>query len=255
MAKEIGKDIKFGHDKRPISTFTNTEQELYNYQTGERLLDESGLPLVTESDEYFLSDATMARATSVAFNDKARPSVTYTKHTLVGVSTAIIGVDLNCTIYPKTVNSLSGSFSVKLSGVRSCRYVATNSSGAENTGFVQRTFQNNRASDSGPTFQQTAIPSEGFANGASLTYEFSETGKDTRTFRFVYNKTGTHDSNPGGGKVAIYQGTVNTHPRNDSTTHQWNDVDADGNTFKGDGTGTGAYDYYSWNSTTTVRLS
>ena len=115
MAKEIGKDIKFGHDKRPISTFTNTEQELYNYQTGELLLDESGLPLVTESDEYFLSDATMARATSVAFNDKARPSVTYTKHTLVGVATAIMGADLNCTMYPRTLNNVPGSFSVKLS--------------------------------------------------------------------------------------------------------------------------------------------
>ena len=250
MAKEIGKDIKFGHDKRPISTFTNTEQELYNYQTGELLLDESGLPLVTESDEYFLSDATMARATSVAFNDKARPSVTYTKHTLVGVATAVIGADLNCTMYPRTLNNVPGSFSVKLSGVRSCRYVATNSSGAENTGFVQRTFQNNEASDSGPTFQQTTIPSEGFANGASLTYEFSESGKDTRTFRFVYNKTGTHNSNPGTGKVAIYKGTVNTHPRNDSTVHQWNDADADGVNFK-----TTGYQYYSWNSNTTVRLS
>ena len=250
MAKEIGKDIKFGHDKRPISTFTNTEQELYNYQTGELLLDESGLPLVTESEEFFLSDATMERATSVAFNDKARPSVSYTKHTLVGVSTAIIGVDLNCTIYPRTINSLAGSFSVKLSGVRSCRYVATNSSGAINSGFVQRTFQNNRASDSGPTFQQTAIPSEGFANGSSLTYEFSESGKTTKTFRFVYNKSGTHNSDPGGGKVAIYQGTVNTHPRQSSTVHQWNNTDADNVNFK-----TGAYDYYSWNNTTTVRLS
>ena len=56
-----GKDIKFGHDKRPISTFTNTEQNLFNYQTGQPLVDESGNPLITEQEEFFLNDATRHR--------------------------------------------------------------------------------------------------------------------------------------------------------------------------------------------------
>jgi len=90
-----GKDIKFGHDKRPISTFTNREQNLYNYQTGEVLVDESGNPLITEQEEFFLNDATSERSTSVAFGSKPSDVYDYTKHSFVGLEQATYGVDLD----------------------------------------------------------------------------------------------------------------------------------------------------------------
>ena len=100
-----GKDIKFGHDKRPISTFTNTEQNLYNYQTGKPLLDESGAPLITEQEEFFLSDATSERSTSVTFDDENSSVYGYTKHSFVGMTTATYGVDLD--VYVGTASSLT----------------------------------------------------------------------------------------------------------------------------------------------------
>ena len=78
-----GKDIKFGHDKRPISTFTNREQNLYNYQTGQPLVDESGNPLITEQEEFFLNDATAERSTSVTFDGEPSDVYTYKKHSFV----------------------------------------------------------------------------------------------------------------------------------------------------------------------------
>ena len=90
-----GKDIKFGHDKRPISTFTNREQNLYNYQTGQPLVDESGNPLITEQEEFFLNDATAERSTSVTFDGEPSDVYTYKKHSFVGIHTATYGVDLD----------------------------------------------------------------------------------------------------------------------------------------------------------------
>ena len=99
-----GKDIKFGHDKRPISTFTNTEQNLFNYQTGQPLVDESGNPLITEQEEFFLSDATAERSTSITFDDAVSSVYTYKKHSFVGVHTATYGVDLD--VYVSSASSL-----------------------------------------------------------------------------------------------------------------------------------------------------
>ena len=48
-----GKDIKFGHDKRPITRLESSEQDLFNIANGERLTDEFGTPLVTEVDTFF----------------------------------------------------------------------------------------------------------------------------------------------------------------------------------------------------------
>ena len=99
-----GKDIKFGHDKRPISTYTNNEQNLFNYQTGQPLVDESGNPLITEVDEFFLNDATSERSTSVAFDGSPSSTYTYKKHSLVGVVTSTYGLDLD--VYVGSASSL-----------------------------------------------------------------------------------------------------------------------------------------------------
>ena len=49
-----GKDVKIGHDKRPVSVVPSDEQLLYNIANGEVLTDEFGNPLITEVDQFFL---------------------------------------------------------------------------------------------------------------------------------------------------------------------------------------------------------
>ena len=49
-----GKDVKIGHDKRPVSVVPSDEQPLYNIANGEVLTDEFGNPLITEVDQFFL---------------------------------------------------------------------------------------------------------------------------------------------------------------------------------------------------------
>ena len=62
-----GKDVKIGHDKRPISVVPSDEQPLYNIANGGVLTDEFGNELVTEVDQFFIGDSSMARSTSVVF--------------------------------------------------------------------------------------------------------------------------------------------------------------------------------------------
>ena len=88
-----GKDVKIGHDKRPISIIPNDEQPLYNISSGEILTDEFGNPLVTEVDQFFTSDASKERATSVVFPENPEDKYAQTKVTQVGISTATYGVD------------------------------------------------------------------------------------------------------------------------------------------------------------------
>ena len=52
-----GKDVKIGHDKRPISVIPKDQRPLYNIANGEILTDQDGNPLVTEVDQFFLPDA------------------------------------------------------------------------------------------------------------------------------------------------------------------------------------------------------
>ena len=99
-----GKDVKIGHDKRPISTVSNSEVNLFNFQTGKPLIDESGNPLVTEQDEFFLSDATGDRSTSVVFDKVPNSFNSYKKHSLVGVVTSTYGIDLD--VYVGSASSL-----------------------------------------------------------------------------------------------------------------------------------------------------
>ena len=46
-----GKDVKIGHDKRPVSVVPSDEQFLYNIANGEVLTDEFGNPLITNVDQ------------------------------------------------------------------------------------------------------------------------------------------------------------------------------------------------------------
>ena len=90
-----GKDVKIGHDKRPVSVVPSDEQPLYNIQSGEILTDEYGNPLITEVDQFFLADASKERATSVVFPSDPKDKYKQTKITKVGVSTATYGVDFD----------------------------------------------------------------------------------------------------------------------------------------------------------------
>jgi len=62
-----GKDIKIGHDKRPVSIIPVSEEPLYNIANGEILTDEFGNPLLTEVPIYYTPDASTKRSTSVVF--------------------------------------------------------------------------------------------------------------------------------------------------------------------------------------------
>ena len=81
-----GKDIKFGHDKRPVTRVESSEQNLFNIFNGELLTDEFGTPLITEVDTFFLKDATAKRSTSVVFSDQKESSYTRAQSTVLGLS-------------------------------------------------------------------------------------------------------------------------------------------------------------------------
>jgi len=66
-----GKDIKIGHDKRPVSIVPVSEEPLYNIANGEILTDEFGNPLITEVPIYYIPDTSIKRSTSVVFNVEA----------------------------------------------------------------------------------------------------------------------------------------------------------------------------------------
>ena len=90
-----GKDIKIGHDKRPVSVVPSDEQPLYNIQNGELLTDEFGNQLITKVDQFFLPDASSERATSVVFPENPEDKYTIKTVTQVAISTATYGVDLD----------------------------------------------------------------------------------------------------------------------------------------------------------------
>ena len=90
-----GKDVKIGHDKRPVSVVPSDEQFLYNIANGEILTDEFGNPLITNVDQYFLADATAERSTSIVFPSQAKESQTRTLIRTVGIETGTYGVNFD----------------------------------------------------------------------------------------------------------------------------------------------------------------
>ena len=85
-----GKDIRLGHDKRQVSIVPNSEQNLYNFVTGEKLTDEFGIPVIAEVDTYYLADATAKRSSSIVFDGTKNP---YTKqnYQTIGICSAVYG--------------------------------------------------------------------------------------------------------------------------------------------------------------------
>lgn len=104
-----GKDIKFGHDKRPITRLESNEQDLFNIANGERLTDEFGTPLVTEVDTFFLKDATAERSTSVVFPKDKTSAYQREDHVTVGILTATYNTDLDLTISNTNVSRVGAS--------------------------------------------------------------------------------------------------------------------------------------------------
>jgi len=79
-----GKDIKLGDDKRFVSIIPKEEQLLYDFATGEVLVDEFGVPLLAQQDAIFVPDATAARSTSIVLGDT---NTSYRRKTFEAVST------------------------------------------------------------------------------------------------------------------------------------------------------------------------
>ena len=93
-----GKDVKIGHDKRPVSVVPSDEQFLYNIANGEILTDEFGNPLITNVDQYFLADATAERSTSIVFPSQPKESQTRTLIRTVGIETGTYGINFDADI-------------------------------------------------------------------------------------------------------------------------------------------------------------
>ena len=104
-----GKDVKIGHDKRPVSVIPLDEQPLYNISSGEVLTDEFGNPLITEVDQFFTNDASAERATSVVFPESPTDKSRRNKVTQVAISTATYGADLDVDV---VVNSTTNKIPV-----------------------------------------------------------------------------------------------------------------------------------------------
>ena len=90
-----GKDVKIGHDKRPVSVVPSDEQPLYNIANGELLTDEFGNQLITKVDQFFLADASKDRSTSIVFPENPEDKYNRKIVTQVGVSTATYGADFD----------------------------------------------------------------------------------------------------------------------------------------------------------------
>ena len=101
-----GKDVKIGHDKRPVSVVPSDEQPLYNIQNGELLTDEFGNQLITKVDQFFLPDASSERATSVVFPENPEDKYTINTVTQVAISTATYGIDLDVNTKINTNNKV-----------------------------------------------------------------------------------------------------------------------------------------------------
>jgi hypothetical protein len=104
----LEKDVILGDDKRPISIIPSNEVNLFNIGNGELLTDESGIPVISEVDEYFLRDATADRSTSIAIaKNKIDFSTKYQKSS-IGSATATYSSTNTNIVGIVTTNIISG---------------------------------------------------------------------------------------------------------------------------------------------------
>ena len=108
-----GKDVKIGHDKRPVSVVPSDQQPLYNIANGEILTDEFGNPLITNVDQYFLADASAERSTSVVFPSQAKESQTRRLIRKIGIATGTYGVNFNVNVVISDVGRITHALIVK----------------------------------------------------------------------------------------------------------------------------------------------
>ncbi len=93
-----GKDVKIGHDKRPVSVIPSDEQPLFNISNGLRLTDEFNNPLVTKVDQFFIADASAKRATSVVFPSDPVDKYGAKVFSALGISTVTYGANFDIDI-------------------------------------------------------------------------------------------------------------------------------------------------------------
>ena len=108
-----GKDVKIGHDKRPVSVVPSDEQLLYNIANGEILTDEFGNPLITNVDQFFLADASAKRSTSVVFPSQAKESQRRRLIRTVGIATGTYGVNFDVHVVVTSVGFATHALLVK----------------------------------------------------------------------------------------------------------------------------------------------
>ena len=104
-----GKDVRLGDDKRPVSIVPNSEVNLFNIANGEILTDEFGTPLVVEVDQFFASDVSSERSTSITFPENAEDGFVRQIFSKVGTFTTVTyGVNFDVHINTATAAQAGG---------------------------------------------------------------------------------------------------------------------------------------------------
>lgn len=112
-----GKDIKLGHDKRPVS-LVPSEELLFNIFNGEVLTDAFGQPLFADEEVIFSNDALTKASTSIVFPTKSN-AITIKDLVSVGNTT----VDYNFVGSNKIGITTNGDFNLNVGDRLSGKYI------------------------------------------------------------------------------------------------------------------------------------
>lgn len=135
-----GKDIKFGHDKRPVSVVPSQEF-LYNVFNGEILTDAFGQPLFTDQEIIFIKDALSNNSSSITLPVKSDRNTS-------GVNTSIGNTDV--TYYYNNSNNIGiDTSNLKIGDSLSGKYIQDGTT-VSRIG-VGSIFLSNNATNTAPT--------------------------------------------------------------------------------------------------------